>query len=208
MIPSCSALQLTLIKCILIKCSVGIKFGHRRWLNSVADVQKKGQRGDRKTAKMVRMMFILSDVKNPYFTRELPVRLGLVIFDNYSEHVTQIFSSQFCMFIDAHVLSPARLIRTTVNTEKGHFSVCPSLKISCRQPRFMDTGNHWRATYSCQGLFPCHNHVLIAFNEPCSNNCRFLRVNTILLLKKRNCKIARKFDFDKAVFLPIGPCMV
>ena len=98
MIPSCSALQLTLIKCILMKCSVGIKFGHRRWLNSVADVQKKGERGDRKTAKMVRMMFIPSDVKNPYFTRELPVRLGLVVFDNYAEHVTQIFSSQFCMF--------------------------------------------------------------------------------------------------------------
>ena len=23
--------------------------------------------------------------RNPYFTRELPVRLGLVVFDNYSE---------------------------------------------------------------------------------------------------------------------------
>ena len=103
--------------------------------------EKKG--GDQKTAQMVRMMFFPSDVKNPYFTRELPVRLGLVIFDNYSEHVTQIFSCKFCMFIDAHVLSPTRLIRTTVNTENRHFSVVPSLKISCRQSRFMDTGNHW-----------------------------------------------------------------
>ena len=80
--------------------------------------------------------------KDPYSTRELPVRHGLVVFDNYSEHVTEIFSSQFCMFIDAHVLSPTRLIRTTVNTEKGHFSVVPSVKISCRQSLFMDTGNH------------------------------------------------------------------
>ena len=45
--------------------------------------------------------------------------------------------------IDVHVLSSTRLIRTTVNTEKRHFSVFPSPKISCRQPRFMDTGNHW-----------------------------------------------------------------
>ena len=52
--------------------------------------EKKG--GDQKTAQMVRMMFFPSDVKNPYFTRELPVRLGLVIFDNYSEHVTQAVS--------------------------------------------------------------------------------------------------------------------
>ena len=67
MMPSCSALQLTLIKCILIKCSVGIKFGHRRWLNSVTDVQNEGERGERKTAKMVRMMFFPSDVKGPLF---------------------------------------------------------------------------------------------------------------------------------------------
>ena len=92
---------------------------------------------------MVRMMFSHLTSKDPYLTRELPVRLGLVVFDNYSEHVTQIFGSQFCMFIDAHVLSPTRLIRTTVKTENGHFSVFPSLKISCRQSRFMDTGNHW-----------------------------------------------------------------
>ena len=39
--------------------------------------EKKG--GDQKTAQMVRMMFFPSDVKNPYFTRELPVRLGLVV---------------------------------------------------------------------------------------------------------------------------------
>ena len=89
------------------------------------------------------MMFFPSDVKGPLFSRELPVRLGLVVFDNYSEHVKQFFSSQFCIFIDAHVLSPTRLIRTTVKTENGHFSVFPSLKISCRQSRFMDTGKHW-----------------------------------------------------------------
>ena len=67
MIPSCAAVQLTLLKCIWIKCSVGIIFGHRRWLNSVADVQMEGERGDRKTAKMVRMMFFSSDVKGPLF---------------------------------------------------------------------------------------------------------------------------------------------
>ena len=43
-IPSCAAAQLT-----LIKCSVRIIFGHWRWLNSAADVQKEGERGDRKT---------------------------------------------------------------------------------------------------------------------------------------------------------------
>ena len=68
MIPSCAALQLTLIKCIWTKCPVGIKFGNRRWLNGVVDVQKEGERGDRKTAtKMVRMMFFSYDVKGPLF---------------------------------------------------------------------------------------------------------------------------------------------
>ena len=70
---------------------------------------------------------------------------------------------------------------------------------------------HWwpLATYSCHCLFPCHNHVLIAYNEPFSKNYRFLWVNMILLLKKETpIKIACKFDFDKAVSLHIGPCMV
>ena len=95
----------------------------------------------------------------------------------------------FCMFINAHVFSPTRLIRTTVNTENGHFCVFPSQKISCSQSRFMDTGDHW-LYLAVHFLFPCHNHLLIAYNEPSSNNYRFLWVNTILLLKKTNCKIA------------------
>ena len=66
--------------------------------------EKKG--GDQKTAQMVRMMFFPSDVKNPYFTRELPVRLGLVVFDNYSEHVTQIFSSFACLLMLTYFLQP------------------------------------------------------------------------------------------------------
>ena len=111
------------------------------------------------------------------------------------------------MFIDARIFSPTRLIRTTVNTENGHFSVFPSQKL----PYTISPGLWTLVTtghLASHCLFPCHNHVLTAYSEPCSNNYRFLRVNTILLLKKRNCKIARKFDFDKAVFLPIDPCMV
>ena len=44
--------------------------------------------------------------KDPYFTRERPVRLGLVVFDNYSEHVTQIFSSFACLLMRAYFLQP------------------------------------------------------------------------------------------------------
>ena len=78
-------------------------------------------------------MFSHLTSKYPYFTRELPVRLGLVVFDNYSEHVTQIFSSFACLLMLTYFL----------NTENGHFCVFPSQKISCRQSRFMDTGDHW-----------------------------------------------------------------
>ena len=73
---------------------------------------------------MVRMMFFSSDV---IFPRELPVKLGFVVFDNYSEHVTQIFSCFACLLMLTYFL----------NTENGHFCVFSSQKISCRQSRFM-----------------------------------------------------------------------
>ena len=44
--------------------------------------------------------------KDPYFTRERPVRLGLVVFDNYSEHVTQIFSSFACLLMHTYFIQP------------------------------------------------------------------------------------------------------
>ena len=169
MIPSCVALELTLIKCILIKCSVGIKFGHRRWLNSVADVQKEGERGDRKAAKMERMMFSHLTSKYPYFTRELPVRLGLVVFDNYSEHVTQIFSSFACLLMLTYFL----------NTENGHFCVFPkSENLMSSIPLY---GHWWPLAIPCCArhfLFPCHNHLLSDIDTLCNTNCiPFLRLD-------------------------------
>ena len=47
------------------------------------------------------------------------------------------------------------------------------------QPRFTDTG------YLHTVYFHCHNYVIIVDIVPCSNNDIFLRVNSILLLKKR-----------------------
>ena len=45
--------------------------------------------------------------KDPYFTRERPVRLGLVVFDNYSEHVTQISVVSFaCLLMFTYFLQP------------------------------------------------------------------------------------------------------
>ena len=43
----------------------------------------------------------------------------------------------------------------------------------------MDTGDHW-LYLAAHFLFTCHNHLLTAYNEPYSNNYRFLWVNTIL----------------------------
>ena len=67
-------------------------------------IRRKGNcLGDRKTAKMVRMTFSQLTSKDPYFTRELPVRLGVVVFDNYEEHVKQIFSSFACLLMLTYV---------------------------------------------------------------------------------------------------------
>ena len=53
-----------------------------------------------------RDVFLIWRPKDPYFTRELPVRLGLVVFDNYLEYVTQIFSSFACLLMFTYFLQP------------------------------------------------------------------------------------------------------
>ena len=50
---------------------------------------------------MVGVMFFSFDVKGPLFYPRATCKFGLVVFDNYSEHVTELFK-YFCMFINAH----------------------------------------------------------------------------------------------------------
>jgi len=84
------------------------------------------------------------------------------------------------MFIDAHIFSPTRSKRTPVNTENEHFSM-----FSVRKSHISSTPLWTLVTtafLAAHCLFSCHNHELIAYNEPSLKNYRFLWVNAILSL--------------------------
>ena len=95
----------------------------------------------------------------------------------------------------AHVFS----LKLTVNTDNGHFSGSRLTNSHTSSTPLTDTG------YLHTVYFHCHNYVMVDI-VPCSNNDRFLRVNTMLLLKN-NSKIA--WHPWSATFLPVfDPCTV
>ena len=94
----------------------------------------------------------------------------------------------------SHIFSNPFKTDTAVNTTNGHFSMFPVRKSHISSTPLWTLVT--TAFLAAHCLFPCHNHVLIAYNEPSLNNYRFVWVNTILSL-------------IRPVFLPMfDPCML